>query len=142
METSNLKVASLDDLHLAIHSALQAILQKVGLVTPYDLQHILDQMKIDLDGKEKRKSLEELSDNTNSKLVYGNIEWDSILYPYVLTQKTFELIRISLIELISHFKQKFRISRKEMCSILIGVLILSFKKQVGNVEDKDRFQHR
>ncbi len=142
MEFRNLKVASLDDFNLAIRSALQAILQKVGLVTPYDLQHILDQMKIDLDGKEKRKSLEELSDSTGSKLVYGNIEWDSILYPYVLTHKTFELLRISLTELISHFKQKYRISRKEMCSILIGVLILSFKKQIGNVEDKDRFQHR
>ncbi len=142
MESRNVKVARLDDFNLAIHSALQAILQKVGLVTPYDLQHILDQIKIDLDGKEKRKSLEDLSDKTNSKLVYGNIEWDSILYPYVLTQKTFELLRISLIELISHFKQKYRISRKEMCSILIGVLILSFKKQISNVEDKDRFQHR
>ena len=142
MESRNLKAASLDDFNLALNSALQAILQKVGLVTPYDLQHILDQMKIDLEGHEKRKSLEELSDKTNSKLVYGNIEWDSILYPYVLTQKTFELIRISMSEIISNFKQKFRISRKEICSILIGVLILSFKKQLGNGEDKDRSQHR
>jgi len=54
MESRNLKAASLDDFNLAISSALQAILQKIGLVTPYDLQHILDQMKIDLDGKEKR----------------------------------------------------------------------------------------
>jgi hypothetical protein len=142
MESRNLKTASLDDFNLYLNSALQAILQKVGLVTPYDLQHILDQMKIDLKGHEKRKSLEELSDKTNSKLVYGNIEWDSILYPYVLTQKTFDLIRISMSEIISHFKQKFRISRKEICSILIGVLILSFKKQLGNGEDKDKFQHR
>ncbi len=111
-------------------------------MTPYDLQHILDQMQIDLEGQEKRKCLEELSDKTNSKLVYGNIEWDSILYPYVLTQKTFELIQISVSEIISHFKQKFRISRKEISSILIGVLILSFKKHIGNGEDKDRFQHR
>ena len=88
------------------------------------------------------KTVEELSDKTNSKLVYGNIEWDSILYPYVLTQKTFEQIRISITELISHFKQRFRISRKEICSILIGVLILSFKKQIVNGEYKDRFQHR
>ena len=142
MGSRNLKTASFDDFNLAINSALQAILHKVGLVTPYDLQHILDQMKIDLEGQEKRKSLEELSDKTNSKLVYGNIEWDSILYPYVLTQKTFEQIRISITELISHFKQRFRISRKEICSILIGVLILSFKKQIVNGEYKDRFQHR
>lgn len=139
MECLNLKVAIADELALAIRSGLQAILQKVGLVTPYDLQHILEQNNIDLEGKEKRKMLEELSDLTNSKLVYGNIEWDSILYPYVLTQEIFEFVQSALQELIVRFKQRFSVSRKEMCSILIGVLILSFKKQLGNGEDTERF---
>ncbi|MFX1519129.1 MAG: hypothetical protein ACFFCD_04340 [Promethearchaeota archaeon] len=134
-----MKVAIADELALAIRSGLQAILQKVGLVTPYDLQHILEQNNIDLEGKEKRKMLEELSDLTNSKLVYGNIEWDSILYPYVLTQEIFEFVQSALQELIVRFKQRFSVSRKEMCSILIGVLILSFKKQLGNGEDTERF---
>jgi len=138
MEFIHLKLATSDDLALALRSALQAILQRVGLVTPYDLQHVLDQNNIDFEGKEKRRRLEELSDETNSKLVYGNITWDSILYPYVLTLETFEFIQSALQELISHFKQKFSISRKEMCSILIGVLILSFKKQFVNGEAKDR----
>lgn len=133
-----MNLATADNLALAIRSALQAILQRVGLVTPYDLQHILSANNIDFEGKEKRRRLEELSDETNSKLVYGNITWDSILYPYVLTQETFGFIQSALQELILHFKQKFSVSRKEMCSILIGVLILSFKKQLGNGEDKDR----
>lgn len=123
-------LTSVDTEPIAIRSALQAILQRIGLVTPYDLQHILEQNDIEIDGKEKRKQLELLSDETNSKLVYGNIEWDSILYPYVLTHQAFEQINTAIWKHIDILKVGFGLSRKEMCSIIIGIIILSFKKRV------------